>query len=257
MEIKAVDLNCDMGESFGRYKLGLDEEVIKLITSANVGCGFHAGDPHIMRKCVSLAREHGAAIGAHPGLPDLLGFGRREMGVSPEDLEDFFVYQIGALKGFTQAAGIKLQHVKMHGALLNMALKNEDLTVAMVKAAQSIDPDLIWLTLTGLQTVDTARNMGMKTAREFYADRAYNNDKSLASRKLPGAVIKDVSIIKDRIMRAVETGTVESVDGGVLQMEFESICVHGDTPGALELVKSIRAILTEAGVKIVPLKDLV
>ena len=257
MKFKAVDLNCDMGESFGRYKLGFDEEVIQLITSANVGCGFHAGDPHVMRKCVSLAREHNVTLGAHPGLPDLLGFGRRAMSVSPEELEDFFVYQIGALQGFTNAAGIKMQHVKMHGALLSMALKNKELTVAMVRAVQSIDPDLIWLTLTGLETVDTARKMGMRTAREFYADRAYNNDKSLASRKIPGAVIKDAEAIKDRIIRVLETGTVESVDGNVLNMEFESICLHGDTPGALELVKSIRTTIMEAGVKIVPLKELV
>lgn len=257
MKITALDLNCDMGESFGCYKLGFDEEVIKFISSANIACGFHAGDPHVMKNTVAVAKECNVAIGAHPGLPDLLGFGRRDLGVSPEELEDFFLYQIGALLGITKALGLTLQHVKMHGALLNMSLKNEELIVAMLKAVQKIDPGLIWLTLTGLRTASIAKEMGLKTAREFYADRAYNKDKSLVSRKRKGAVINDPFAIKERIIKAVETGTVESIDGDILTVEFESICVHGDTPGALEIVKFIRKTLKEAGVQILPLAELI
>lgn len=252
-----IDINCDMGESFGQYKLGLDEEVIKLISSANVGCGFHAGDPHVMRKTVDMAKQHGVGVGAHPGLPDLLGFGRREMKVSPEELRDYCVYQIGALKAFVEIAGMKLQHVKMHGALMNMGLANEELAVAMCGAARDVSPDLLLVTFSGIHTVEIARSLGLRVIQEFYADRAYNADKSLVSRKIPGAVLKDSKQIGARIKQLIETGTVTTLDGQDLELEYDSICVHGDTPGALEIIRTIRGIMADHNVAIKPMAELV
>jgi len=186
MKKKGIDLNCDTGESFGPYKLGLDEEVIKLISSANVGCGFHGGDPHVMRNTVALAKRYGVGVGAHPGLPDLPGFGRREMKVTPEEVKDYFIYQIGSLKAFVEVAGMKLQHVKMHGALDAMARADDGLTRAMCEATREISPELIWLAHSGIRTGEIARSIGLKVVQEAYADRAYNADKTLVSRKLPG-----------------------------------------------------------------------
>jgi len=246
-----------MGESFGRYKLGLDEEVIKLISSANVGCGFHGGDPHVMRNTVAMAKEHGVGVGAHPGLPDLIGFGRREMKVTPEEVKDYFIYQIGALKAFVEVAGMKLQHVKMHGALDSMARDNEELTRAMCEATGEVSPDLIWLAHSGAQGGEIARSMGLKVVQEVYADRAYNADKSLVSRKLPGAVLKDPQEIGARIKQLIDTGTMTTIDGKTLELEFDSICVHGDTPGALELIRGIRDILADQDIAIKPMAELI
>lgn len=257
MKRTAVDLNCDMGESFGRYKLGLDEEVIKLISSANVGCGFHGGDPHVMRTTVALAKEHGVGVGAHPGLPDLLGFGRREMKVTPEEVKDYFIYQIGALKAFVEVAGMKLQHVKMHGALDAMALNDEELSRAMCEATREVSPDLIWLAHSGTRTGEIARGVGLKVVQEVYADRAYNVDKSLVSRKLPGAVLKDPQEIGTRIKQLIETGTMTTIDGKPLELEFHSICVHGDTPGALELIRRIRDILADQDIAVKPMAEFI
>lgn len=257
MKKTAVDLNCDMGESFGHYKLGLDEEVIKLISSANVGCGFHGGDPHVMRRTVALAKEHGVAVGAHPGLPDLLGFGRREMNVTPEEMKDYCIYQIGALKAFVEVAGMRLQHVKMHGALDAMARMDEELTKAMCEATREISPNLVWLAHSGIRTGEIARNMGLKVIQEVYADRAYSTDKTLVSRKLPGAVLKDSQMIGARITQLLETGTVKTIDGKDLELEFDSICVHGDTPGALEMIRTIRGILADRNVAVKPMAELV
>ncbi len=251
------DINCDMGESFGRYKLGLDEEVIKLISSANVGCGFHGGDPHVMRQTVDMAKQHGVAVGAHPGLPDLLGFGRREMKVSPEEVKDYFIYQIGALKAFVEVAGMKLQHVKMHGALIAMALANEELALAMCEAVRDISPDLIWVTFSGIRTVEIARSIGLKVIQEFYADRAYHADKTLVSRKLPGAVLKDPEQISARIKQLIDTGTVTTLDGQTLELKYDSICVHGDTPGALDIIRTIRGIMAEHRIAIKPMAELI
>lgn len=257
MKKTAVDLNCDMGESFGRYKLGLDEEVIKLISSANVGCGFHGGDPHVMRETVALAKEYSVGVGAHPGLPDLLGFGRREIKVTPEEVKDYCIYQIGALKGFVEVAGMKLQHVKMHGALDAMARADEKLTRAMCEATREISLDLIWLAHSGIQIGEIARSMGLKVVQEVYADRAYNADKTLVSRRLPGAVLKDPKEIGRRIKQLMEMGTITTIDGKTLKLEFDSICVHGDTPGALEMVKTIRGILVDHDVAIKPMGELI
>jgi UPF0271 protein len=254
MKKTAVDLNCDMGESFGRYKLGLDEEVIKLISSANVGCGFHGGDPHVMRETVAMAKEHGVGVGAHPGLPDLLGFGRREMKVTPQEMKDYFVYQTGALKAFVEIAGLKLQHVKAHGALDAMARADEELTRAMCQATREISPDLIWLAHSGKGEI--ARSMGLKVVQEVYADRAYSADKTLVSRKLPGAVLKDPQEIGARIKQLFESGTMTTIDGKTLELEFDSICVHGDTAGAVEMIRTIRGILADHDIAIRPMAEL-
>jgi UPF0271 protein len=252
-----IDINCDMGESFGRYKLGLDEEVIKLISSANVGCGFHAGDPHVMRMTVDMAKQHDVGVGAHPGLPDLLGFGRREMKVSPEELKDFCIYQIGALKAFVELAGMKLQHVKMHGALMNMGIANEELAVAMCGAVKGISPDLFFVTFSGINMVEIARSLGLRVIQEFYADRAYNADKSLVSRKVPGAVLKESQQISARFKQLIETGTVTTLDGQTMAFEYDSICVHGDTPGALDIIRTIRNVMADHNVEIKPMAELV
>ena len=257
MKKTVVDLNCDMGESFGRYKLGLDEDVIKLISSANVGCGFHGNNPHVMRNTVALAKEHGVAVGAHPGLPDLLGFGRREMKVTPEEVKDYFVYQVGALKAFVEIAGMKLQHVKMHGALDTMARADEELTRAMCEATREISSDLVWLAHSGSRGVEIAGNMGLKVIQEVYADRAYNADKSLVSRTLPGAVLKNPQQVGARIKQLIELGAITTIDGKTLELEFDSICVHGDTPGALEMIRTIRGTLADHGVAIKPMVELI
>jgi UPF0271 protein len=255
MKKKAIDLNCDMGESFGPYKLGLDEEVIKLISSANVGCGFHGGDPHVMRETVAMAKEYGVGVGAHPGLPDLLGFGRREMKVTPQEVKDYFIYQIGALKAFVEVAGMKLQHVKMHGALDAMAGRDEELTKAMCEATIGIRPDLIWLAHSGKGEI--ARSMGLKVVQEVYADRAYNSDKTLVSRTLPGAVLKNFQEIGARIKQLIETGTITTIDGRALELDFDSICVHGDTPGAVGMIRTIREILTARDIAVKPMAELI
>jgi len=252
-----IDINCDMGESFGRYKLGLDEEVIKLISSANVGCGFHGGDPHVMRKTVDMAKQHGVGVGAHPGLPDLLGFGRREMKVTAEEMKDYFIYQVGALKAFVEIAGMKLQHVKIHGALDTMARADEELTRAMCEATREISPNLVWLAHSGSRAVEIAQSIGLKVIQEFYADRAYNADKTLVSRKVPGAVLKDSQQISARIKQLIEAGTVTALDGQTLELEYHSICVHGDTPGALEIIRTIRGIMADHNIAIKPMAELV
>lgn len=251
MPKRAIDLNCDLGESFGCYKLGHDEAVIPLISSANVACGFHAGDPHVMRRTVALANAAGVRIGAHPGLPDLLGFGRRRMAVTTEEVEDYYRYQIGALRAFVEATGQRLQHVKMHGALYEMALSDPSFTRAMCAATG----DLIWLTPVG-PTATIARECGLKVVEDFYADRAYNSSRSLVSRKIPGAVLHDLLQIRRQVVQALETGTVTTLEGEQVTLEFSSICVHGDTPEALDIVRLIREICAERNIAIQPLSEL-
>lgn len=246
-----IDLNCDMGESFGRYTLGLDADVMPLVSSANVACGFHAGDAHVMRKTVALAVKHGVRVGAHPGLPDLLGFGRRSMGASPDEIRDYFIYQIGALRAFVEAAGQRLQHVKMHGALLEMACADPLIARAMCEAVKIIGGNLAWLTPAGC-TTEIAREFGLKVVEEFYADRAYQQDKMLVSRKRNGAVITDPQQITTRLIQLFETGTVTTIEGKTIELQFDSICVHGDTIGALVIVRLLRGICAEKGVAIKP-----
>lgn len=250
---KQIDMNSDVGESFGNYKLGLDEEVIPLISSANIACGFHAGDPAVMKRTIAIAKENGVALGAHPGYPDLIGFGRRAMDASLEEINDYVTYQIGALQAFATAQGVKLQHVKPHGALYNMAVQNLEIWDAVAQAIAAIDPDLILFVLAGVDREKLERigaKHGIRIAYEFFGDRAYNPDGSLVSRKEPGAVIHDHQFVAEKVLKMVTDGKVDCIDGSEIELAADTICVHGDNPAALELVKNIRDTLLNAGVEI-------
>jgi len=248
-----IDLNCDMGESFGAWPMGHDAAVMPHISSANVACGFHAGDPGVMRRTVRLAREHGVAVGAHPGLPDLVGFGRRELKIAASDLEDAVVYQVGALAAIAASEGVRLQHVKAHGALYNMAAKDSTLADAIAKAVASVDRGLILLGLPGSALLAAGERHGLPVAAEAFADRAYEPDGSLVSRLKPGAVIHDAEAVVARVVRMVSEGVVRAVDGTDVRLGAATVCTHGDTPGAHELVRRIREGLERAGVAVRPL----
>ncbi len=256
MKKTAVDLNCDLGESYGVYDLGRDEEILGLISSANVACGFHAGDPHAMRRTVALATKHGVRVGAHPGLPDVIGFGRRQMDISPPELQDIVTYQIGSLRAFVEAAGNKLQHVIQHGALTRMAEDNEGLAKAIMESIREVDPDLIYLAFEGSTIPEMARSMGLKVIMVAFADRAYDRNKRLVSRKTPGAVIHDLALIEKRVEQLVTTGEVSTRDGESLPLEFDSIMLHGDTPGALKIARTVSQTLKRLGVKVKPMSEL-
>jgi len=247
-----IDLNCDMGESFGRYRIGMDDEVIKLITSANIACGYHAGDPGVMHHTVKIAIEHGVRIGAHPGFPDLLGFGRRKLYASPQEITEMIIYQIGALKAFAESEGVSLQHVKPHGALYNMAASDEKIAMAVAEGVFAVDKNLILFGLTGSQLIKAGEKMGLRVANEVFADRAVNDDGTLAARDLPGAVIKDAQQAADRVINMIINGYVKSIQGNRVEVKADTICVHGDSPRALEFVKLIRKRLVEEGIKLLP-----
>ncbi len=250
---RAVDINSDLGESFGAYTIGDDAAMMPVITSANVACGFHGGDPLVMERTVRLARAHGVGIGAHPGLPDLVGFGRRDMRLSPDELRTAHVYQIGALWAFAQAQGVPLQHVKSHGALYNMAAKDEGASRAIVDAVMSVDRRLILVALYGSLMERIGRERGLRVAREAFGDRGYERDGSLVSRAKPGALITDPDAVARRVVRMASEGAVETVDGGEIRIQPDTICFHGDTPGAPRLVRAARDALTRAGVEIAPM----
>jgi UPF0271 protein len=255
-EKNKIDLNSDVGESFGRYKLGLDEEVIPLISSANIACGFHAGDPAVMNRTISIAKQHGVAPGAHPGLHDLMGFGRRNMDVAMEEIRDYVTYQVGALQAFASMQGLKLQHVKPHGALYNMSVKDVRIWEPTIEVLAGLDKDLILVVLAGpnRQELETmGSHYGIRIAFEFFADRAYNPDGSLVSRKEPGAVIHDHQIATQRVLKMVKEGKVVTKDGGERELHADTICVHGDNPEAVALVKSVREGLIAAKIDIVPM----
>ena len=245
-----VDLNSDLGESFGRYTIGNDEKIIPLITSANVACGYHASDPVVMTQTIQRAKEAGIGIGAHPGLPDLMGFGRRSMAISNEEAKAYTLYQISALGGMCKAAGVKLQHVKPHGALYNMAAKDYDLSKAICEAIYEYDKDLIVMGLSGSEMIKAAHDCGLKAASEVFADRAYEEDGTLVNRRKPGAMIEDEDEAIKRVIRMVKEGKVESINGNDISIKADSICVHGDNPKALEFVKNIRETLVAEGVEI-------
>ncbi|MDK2785178.1 MAG: 5-oxoprolinase (ATP-hydrolyzing) subunit, partial [Bacillota bacterium] len=244
-----VDLNSDVGESFGAYKLGLDAEVLKHVTSANIACGFHAGDPMVMAKTVALAVENGVGIGAHPGYPDLQGFGRRNMNLTPEEVKNFVIYQVGALAAFARAAGRPLQHVKAHGALYNMAAKDAKLARAIAEGVKAVAPDAILLALAGSEMVKAAREVGLKVAQEVFADRAYNPDGTLVPRSQPGSMIHDPEVAIPRAVRMVTEGKVTAITGEEIPIQADSICVHGDNPEAIAFVARIRDALAAAGVE--------
>lgn len=254
--MKRVDLNCDLGESFGNYKCGLDADVLPHISSANVACGFHASDPLVMMKTVALAKQHGVAVGAHPGYPDLVGFGRRNMSVSVDELKAMVQYQIGALKAFCDVQGMTVQHVKPHGAMYNMAAKDRKLADAICEAIREVDPKLILLGLSGSQMLESARELGLPCASEVFADRAYEDDGSLTPRSLPGSVITDEEQAISRVLQMVREGTATTRSGKVIPIQADSICLHGDGVKAVEFAKRIRAELTAAQVRIVSLSEL-
>jgi UPF0271 protein len=247
-----VDLNSDVGESFGAYSIGQDPILLPNVTSANVACGFHAGDPGVMRATVALAKQHGVAVGAHPGFPDLVGFGRRDLCATPREVEDFVVYQIGALAAIAAAQGVRLQHVKPHGALFNMAVRDAALADAIARATASVDRSLILFGLPASELIRAGERAGLRTAREAFADRAYDPDGTLVSRRLPGAVIHDVSAVEARVVRMATDQSVVAVDGSVVRLEIDTICVHGDTRGAAELAARIRRALEASGVQVKP-----
>ena len=247
----SIDMNCDMGESFGSYKLGYDEEAMPQVTSLNVACGFHASDPDVMAKTVWLAKKNGVAVGAHPGYPDLVGFGRRNMALSPEETKHAVMYQIGALNAFCQAAGIKMQHVKAHGGLYNTAGNDLTVATAIAEAIKAVNPDLYMLCLANSQMVTAAKNVGVKYVEEAFADRAYTEQGTLVSRKLPGSVIHDVDEVVKRVLMMVKENKVISIDGKVVPLNAQTSCVHGDSPGAVQMVTAIRAAFEKEGI---PLK---
>ena len=250
-----VDLNSDLGESFGNYTLGMDEEILQYVSSANVACGWHAGDPLVMEKTVALAKRCGTAVGAHPGFPDLMGFGRRNMVITPDEAKAYVRYQLGALYAFAESQSVRIQHVKPHGALYNMAAVDEKLARAMCEAVYEFDPEIIFMGLAGSKMIEMAEAVGLRAASEVFADRAYNDDGTLVSRKLPGAVIKDKDLAIRRVVRMVKEGKVESVNGTDIAIRADSICVHGDNPKALEFVKNIRETLIAEGVEIKNLSE--
>jgi len=245
-----IDLNSDIGESFGAYTIGHDAELMKSITSANVAAGFHAGDPTVLRVTIRLARQSGVAIGAHPGFPDLAGFGRRELNVTPREAEDLSLYQIAAVAGVASAEGVRLQHVKPHGALFNMAVKNAELAAAIARAVAAFDPSLILFGLPGSQILEAGRAAGLRVAAEIFADRAYEPDGQLVSRRKPGAVIHDTDLVVARAVRMVKDRTVVAIDGTVVALEADTICLHGDTPGSDDLAVRVRAGLEAAGITV-------
>jgi UPF0271 protein len=251
-----IDLNCDVGESFGAYRLGNDERLMPLITSANIACGYHAGDPLVMDRTVCLAARHGVSTGAHPGFPDRVGFGRRAMQLTPGEIENDVLYQVGALAAFARSVGAELAHVKPHGALYNMAAKDAQVARAVVRGVARVDQNLILVGLAGSALVEAAREAGLRAACEGFADRAYEADGSLRSRKLEGAVIHDPQAAAERAVRIARDGVVIAYTGEEIALQVDTICVHGDTSGAVEIVTAIRRRLEEAGVEIASLRCL-
>lgn len=245
-----VDLNADVGESFGIYTLGADEALMTSITSASVAAGFHAGDPTVLRRTIRLAKAHNVAVGAHPGFPDLAGFGRREIRVSPAEAEDLVLYQVAAVAGVAAAEGVELQYVKPHGALYNMAARDESLASAIARAVAAIDTHLVLFGPPGSMLLAAGRAAGLRVAAEGFADRAYEPDGRLADRHKPSAVISDVRAMVARALRMVTEGTVEAVDESVVPLEIDTICIHGDTAGAAILAAQLRAGLEGAGITV-------
>ncbi|NQF12867.1 LamB/YcsF family protein [Brevibacillus sp. HB1.3] len=248
--MKTVDLNCDMGESFGAYQLGNDQEILSYITSANVACGFHAGDPATMRKTVQMALEAGVAIGAHPGFADLVGFGRRNMEISPEEAYDLVVYQIGALQAFVRAEGGVMHHVKPHGALYNMAATRPALAESIALAIYKVNPELVLYGLAGSELTRAGEKIGLITAHEVFADRTYQQDGTLTPRSQPNAMISDQQQSLQQVIRMVSDGRVPTQQGVDIPIQADSICIHGDGAHALAFAQSIREALSGAGITI-------
>lgn len=252
-----VDLNSDIGEGFGVYNLGIDEEIIKHVTSINLACGWHAGDPLIMDKTVKMAKEYGVNVGAHPGYPDLLGFGRRAMTISPEEARTYMLYQTGALMAFTKAHGIKLQHMKLHGGFYNKACNDEKLADAIIEGIEQLDKDIILMVLSGSYIAKKAKERGLRVSEEVFADRGYNEDGTLVNRSLRGAFVKDPKEAIPRVIRMIKEGKVTTASGKDIDIKADSICVHGDNPKAIEFVKEIKKGLIEAGIEIKSIENFI
>ncbi len=250
-----VDINSDLGESFGSYRIGNDQQVIRHVTSVNIACGFHAGDPLVMEKTVKSALEEGVAVGAHPGFPDLMGFGRRNMVISAEEARAYIIYQVGALYGFVKALGGEMQHVKPHGAFYNMAAKDYKLARAVAEGVYSLDSGLILMGLAGSQLIKAGQDAGLRTASEVFADRAYAADGTLVPRGTPGALIEDKQLAISRVLDMVLRGKVEAIEGTEIDIRAETICIHGDSQDALDFAVSIREALHQAGVELKALKQ--
>jgi UPF0271 protein len=242
-----IDLNCDMGESYGAWTMGADAEVMPFITSANVACGFHGGDPATIRKTVRLAVDHGVAIGAHPSLPDLQGFGRRAMKISAQDMYDLVVYQAGAVEAFARAAGSRLHHVKCHGALYNMAANDEALSEGMARAARDLGGVMLYV-LSNSKMMETARRLGVPVAGEVFPDRGYSDDGTLAPRDRPGGMVEDAGAAVKRAIAMVQEGYVTSLSGKRVSVSADTLCLHGDQPGAAAFARAIRAAFADRGI---------
>lgn len=247
---RPVDLNVDAGEGFGAYRIGDDEAILDAVSSANVACGFHAGDPHIMRRTVDACLARGVAIGAHPGLPDLRGFGRRELNASPAEIEDYVLYQAGALQAFVRAAGGRLAHVKPHGALYHMAARRRDIADAVVRACAALDPALAVVGPAGSELLASAAGRGLLPVAEGFADRAYLADGSLAPRHLAGAVLTDADQALAQTLAMLERGQVPALDGGTASVAARTVCLHSDTPGAAAFAHALRRKLEASGYRI-------
>jgi UPF0271 protein len=247
-----IDLNSDLGESFGPWAMGDDAALMPSLTSANVACGFHAGDPGTMRQTLALAQAHGVSVGAHPGFQDLVGFGRREMHTTPQEVEDLVLYQVAALAGMAASRGMQLAHVKAHGALYNMACRDRALAQAIARAVAAVDPSLVLFGLPGSALLEEGARAGLAVAAEAFADRAYNADGSLTSRRVQGSVLTDPDLVVTRALRMIADGEVIAIDGSVVRLRAETLCVHGDTPGAPHLVRHLRTALEAAGITVTP-----
>lgn len=245
-----IDLNSDLGESFGSYSIGMDADVIRYVSSANIACGWHAGDPMVMDKTVAMAVKNGVGIGAHPGFPDLMGFGRRNMTVTPAEAKNYTIYQVGAIAAFAAAHGTRLQHVKAHGAFYNMAAKNYDLARAICEGVAAIDKNLIVLGLANSEWIRAGHDVGVDIRSEIFADRAYQDDGTLVPRSQPGAVLHDKEYTIMRAVRMIKEHKVTTITGKDIDIVPDSMCVHGDNPMALEFVREIRKTFAEKGIEI-------
>lgn len=246
----SIDLNCDMGESFGAWKMGQDDEILPFVTSANIACGFHAGDPGVMRKTVAAAIAQGVALGAHPGLPDLAGFGRRNMDITPDNAYDMVVVQLGALAGVAASQGGRLHHVKAHGALYNMAAGKPDLAKAIAQAVYDVDKSLVLYALASSVQATTALEVGLKVAQEVFADRSYQSDGSLTPRRQAGAMIVDVDVSIRQVLRMITEGKVATMQGVDVAVQADTLCIHGDQPGAVVFARAIRQALHDTNISV-------
>jgi UPF0271 protein len=251
-----IDLNSDLGEGFGKYALGDDEAMLDIVSSVNVACGYHAGDPDIMARLAEQTKIKGIAFGAHPGFRDLHGFGRRQiLGIPPDELENMVIYQIGALQALARSRGQKLSHVRAHGALGNMSDSDSEVANPLAQAVLKTDPNLALMTLPGCAADVAATQAGLKVARQAFADRAYNDDGSLVSRSLAGAVFVDPQTVAERVIRLVQEGVVQTITGNTINLSARTVCVHGDSPTAVAMAESIRTRLENAGIAIRPFTE--